>query len=269
MPLPPPVTMLASRPVALTVDTSPTGRLGRTPGVGGRRGTVVGVDVWVAPLDVGSERLRPLVASLSPAERARAGRYRFPGDARRFSAARGWLRHVLGAELGVDPAAVPLSEGPGKPRLAGGEGLRFNVSHARDLALIAVAACEVGVDVEHARDGPPGLDAVRLCCTPAEADAIERMPPGERADAFLRRWTAKEAYLKARGLGLAVPPDRVEIGAARAGGAVPVGVTGEPGPARWKVRELRPAPGYVGAVAAAGSDWDFRLQPVTGTPVEA
>lgn len=231
------------------------------------------MDVWVAPLDLAPGALGPLAASLSPAERARAGRYRFPRHARRFAAARGWLRHVLGAELGIAPAAVLLTEAPGKPRLVDGPGLCFNVAHSSELALIALAAGEVGVDVEHAGTGPPGLETVALACTAAEAFALDRLAPGERADAFLCRWTAKEAYLKARGVGLAVPPDRVAVGPAgadrvavgpaRVGAAAPVRVTGERGPTRWWVRELRPAPGYVGAVAAEGSGWEVRLRPAT------
>ena len=220
------------------------------------------VHVWVAPLDVAPPALGSLVSTLSPAERARAARYRNPADARRFSAARGWLRHVLGAELHVAPGAVRLTPGPGKPRLAGRSRPCFNLSHGGELALVAVAGREVGVDAEPAGAGGSGLEAAGLVCTRSEAAALGRLPPEERADAFLRRWTAKEAYLKARGLGLRVPPHRVEVGGARpgAGAGAPVRVIGDPGHARWWVRELRPAPGYVGAVAAEGPEWQVRLR---------
>ena len=227
------------------------------------------VDVWTAPLDVGPPTLELLVASLSAAERARAARFRFPDDARRFSAARGWLRHVLGAELDTSPARVPLTDGSGKPRLRGRPGPCCNLSHARELALIAVADREVGVDVEHADAGVRALEVATVAFTPTEAAALGRLAPADRADAFLCRWTAKEAYLKARGLGLALPPGLVEVGTAPGGAASPVRVTGAAEPSRWWVRQLRPAPGYVGAVAAEGPGWDVRLRPATEVLLDA
>jgi len=219
------------------------------------------VQVWVAPLFVPASVRGPLIANLSLVERARAERYRRPEDARRYAVARGWLRQVLGAETGHPPAEVPMDDGGGKPRLSAGAGPRFNLSHAGELALVAVAECEVGVDVEHRESGQRALDATALACTPAEVADLDRLAPDERAEAFLRIWTAKEAYLKARGVGLALPPHRVELGeAASVGVPVPVRVTGEPGPTCWWVRELRPLPDYVGAVAAEGPDWTVVLR---------
>ncbi len=217
------------------------------------------VEVWVAPLD-GPPAAN---AGLSPAEWARAKRYRFPDDARRFTAARSWLRRVLGAELGVAPADVAFADGPGKPRLRDEAGVRFNLSYTEDVALIAVADREVGVDVEHLGRGLRILDAASVACTPEEIATLHQLPPDPRAEEFLRLWTAKEAVLKATGQGLTVPPDRVRVGARRAGAATPVVILGDASPPRWWVRELRPAPGYVGAVAAEGGDWDIHLRIVT------
>ncbi len=218
------------------------------------------VRVWVAPLLVPDRDHDSLVDGLSSAEWARARRYRSAADARRFVAARGWLRQVLAADLGCAPAAVPLVDGPGKPFVAGGAGPRFNLSHAGDLVVIAVATREVGVDVEVVADGTASLEAARVACTPPELAALDRLAPGERAEAFLRLWTAKEAYLKGRGVGLAVEPQRVEVGA---GEMAPVRLDGETGAAQWWVRRLAPAPGYVGAVAAQGRDWDVEVRPCT------
>jgi 4'-phosphopantetheinyl transferase len=228
------------------------------------------VEVWVAPLDVPPETLAVLVASLTPAERARAARFRGPDVARRFSAARGWLRLVLGAALTTAPAEVRLSpDGAGKPRVVPTGRLRFNLSHAGDLALIAVAEHEVGVDVEHVDSGPGGLEAVALACSPAEAAALDGLPPPERPGAFLRLWTAKEAYLKATGVGLATSPATFEVGPADPAGASPVVIDGDTGAAHWWVRRLAPVPGYVGAVAAEGRDWVVELRDVGALPLPA
>ena len=218
------------------------------------------VRVWVAPLLVPDLDHASLVDGLSAAEWSRASRYRSAPDARRFCAARGWLRRVLAADLGCTAAAVPLVDGHGKPCLAAGAGPRFNLSHAGDLVVIAVATRDVGVDIEVVAHGTHSLEAARVACTPSEAAALERLEPGERAGAFLRLWTAKEAYLKGRGAGLAVAPDRVEVGVEGADGLAPVRVVGETGGARWWARRLAPAPGYLGAVAAEGRDWDVEVR---------
>jgi 4'-phosphopantetheinyl transferase len=213
------------------------------------------VHVWEAPLRVDRSVHASLVASLSPDERARAGRYRDPDDARRFAVARGWLRHVLSTETGMAPGQVAFAPEPGKPRLATAGGPHFNLSHAEDLAVIAVAPCEVGVDVEYLGRGLRVLDAASVACTAEEVAALKLLAPVPRAQAFLRLWTAKEAYLKATGLGLTVPPDQVEIGVPGPGGVTPVGMKGDAEPPRWWVRELRFASGHVGAVAAEGREW--------------
>lgn len=215
------------------------------------------VDVWVAPLDVAPSVLASLAASLDGHERDRLSRFRSTDDARRFAAAHGWLRRVLAAELGVDPAGVAFTARTGKPRLAGGAGPCFNLSRAGELALVAVAGREVGVDVERRA----ALEVVDLAFTPREAAWVRSLPPGDQPDAFLRLWTAKEAYLKATGSGLSVPPSTVEV-ALPADGAEPVPVAPN-GAGRWWVRHLRPAPRYVAAVAAEGRDWAVQARRAT------
>ena len=222
------------------------------------------VEVWVAPLDAPAAVARRLAATLTPGEQRRAARFRSAADARRFAVARGWLRHVLGDVLGLPPDAVPVTEDPGKPRLLTGGPPHFNVSHAGELALVAVASFEVGVDVEDARSGRRWADVVGVACAPGEAAALRAVADEDRDEAFLAVWTAKEAYLKGTGDGLAVAPDRVLVGRPSPERHTPVLVDGRPTP--WSVRPVRPATGYVGAVAAVGTRWRVRLR--TTSPIE-
>lgn len=110
----------------------------------------------------------------------------------RLPASPGVLRRVLAVYLGREPEQIRLEEGEHeKPRLADPEeGLRFNLSHSGELALVAVSGeLEVGVDVE-------------------------RMRP-KRDEAFYRDWARREAHVKCLGIGLLrarpLPPDPVAI----------------------------------------------------------
>src|SRR6266849_1484908 len=80
---------------------------------------------------------------LSNDERVRASRFRFHTDSDRFIAARSSLRTILARYLWTQPAELDFCLNAfGKPHLAGGQdklGLRFNLSHSHDLALLAVA----------------------------------------------------------------------------------------------------------------------------------
>ena len=150
----------------------------------------------------------PLFGVLSADERAAAARFRHPADALRFAAARAVLRREIGAALEVAPASLGFVRSErGRPALAG-DGpppLDFNLSHSGDHALVAWSAVRrVGVDVEARRPGwdwaalgPAVLGGADAALIAAEADA------DARATLFYDVWVAKEALLKAEGLGIA------------------------------------------------------------------
>ncbi|MDP9106005.1 MAG: 4'-phosphopantetheinyl transferase superfamily protein [Candidatus Eremiobacteraeota bacterium] len=172
---------------------------------------------WADPLISGED----LARHLDDAERERAARFRRPEDRLRYAAAHGLARLVLGADLGEVPRKVRFETecarcgGPhGKPRLLGsGAAVDFSISHSgRRVVVAAARGVRVGVDVEstarrYASDEP----LVRGVLTPAEAEALTRVPESRRAEAFFRYWTRKEAVLKATGDGLTVPPASVEV----------------------------------------------------------
>ena len=161
------------------------------------------------------ERLGRLRDSLSRDERARAERFVFEVHRRRFTAARGLLREVLGRELRIEPPAVRFDYGPrGKPALARDleSGLRFNVSHAQERALLAVArGLELGVDIEAVREGIDHTAIAKRFFSRVECDALLALTEPARADAFFTIWTRKEAYVKLLGGGLLIPLDGFDV----------------------------------------------------------
>ena len=163
-----------------------------------------GVWLWYAILDASPERLAGLYDRLDAGERARAERYRMPITRRRFVAARGILRELLGAHPGIPPAQVRFVHNAwGKPEMAGGP--HFNLAHSGDLALYAIAEREVGIDVERIRPLENLEGLAKRFFSPAESEALQRLPPTLRLKAFLTTWVRKEAYVKARGEGLHHP----------------------------------------------------------------
>lgn len=160
--------------------------------------------VWYADLKADAGRL-PL-ESLSVEERDRAGKYRFDEDRRHFIMARCFLRSVLSCYLGHEPRDIAFEAGPaGKPGLKSEPpaGLRFNMSHSGEIAVVAIACGqEVGVDVELICDPVPELGAIRSYCSRRELAEIDVLAGPDQAAMFYRIWTRKEALLKATGEGL-------------------------------------------------------------------
>src|SRR5262249_13222897 len=84
--------------------------------------------------------------------------------------------------------------------------LTFNVSHSHELALIAVARISnLGIDIERLREPEHCIDLARRYFAPSEYSVIEKATERDRADLFVRAWTAKEAVIKSLGLGLSMP----------------------------------------------------------------
>ena len=218
------------------------------------------VHVWCAALGRPPEEIAELVALLSADERARAARYRAPRAREEFQASRALLRVLLGRYLGRDPSRLEFRQGPqGKPALAGGARLSFNVSHSFGAALFAISAGgEVGVDLEQVRpfENDLGL-AERFFCA-GEWEALRALGEGRR-EAFFHVWTRKEAYLKAGGLGLSGGLERVEVSVPPDDPPRVLRIDGAEAPAqRWSLRALLPLPGYVGALALEGHNYRLR-----------
>jgi 4'-phosphopantetheinyl transferase len=212
------------------------------------------VHVWSVDLDGVAEA--EVASSLSADERERAGRFRFERDRRRFVVARGLLRRLVGRYLDREPASVRFGYGPrGKPSVAAGDGIRFNLSHSAGLALLAFAwRREVGVDVERLRPVPEAEDIARRYFSPWEESELRRLPGGEREAAFFRCWTRKEAFVKATGDGLSRPLDAFDVTLAPGEPARLVRVAGEAEAARrfW-IEDVSPRRGFAAALAVEGS----------------
>ncbi len=215
------------------------------------------IHVWCAELDAAGE-VAALAACLSEEERARARGLLAGAHQRRFVVARGMLRQLLGRYLDQDPGAVTFLRGAhGKPFLQKG-GLHFNVSHTRELALYAIAQSrEVGVDVEWMRPQVAHEQIAARFFSLEEQEALAQVPDAERRTAFYNIWTRKEAYVKARGDGIAAGLGTFAVSPGTAA-ALLRSDQGRDEVERWKLMALEPATGYAAALCGAGVDWRLR-----------
>jgi 4'-phosphopantetheinyl transferase len=160
------------------------------------------------PVFAGAARQRAL-SVLSPDDSARYARYLVPGAAQTFLASRLLVQSVLSAYASVVPSAWRFETNRwGRPYIANPEaprGLLFNLSH-KPGAITCLVGCDrdLGVDVEHCAARPYLLDIASRFFSPAEAAALMALPEEDRVRRFFELWTLKEAYIKARGVGLSL-----------------------------------------------------------------
>lgn len=222
------------------------------------------VHLWVAPLDVTPEKSAHFRSLLSCDEQERAGRFHKTKDARRYEAARGSLRSLLGAYLANEPDRLRFAyDAFGKPHLAGElplTSVNFSISHSNDWGLFGfVRGHKIGVDLERISTDIDIESLARRYFSPAECQKLWSLPADQRRRAFYCGWTRKEAYLKGRGEGLSYELNQVEVSLAADEPAVVLGATDDPNVSRkWTVQHLSPAPGYVGAAAVEVGNIAFR-----------
>ena len=225
------------------------------------------VHLWLRRLALDAEPSASERASLGADERARAGHFLRDVDRRRFIRRHFHLREVLARYLHVAPAAVPLQATLHRPpRLLGvheADDLRFSLSSSGDRSAVAVACRRpVGVDVERIDPDAANNMVARTVFSLCEREALAAAPDGEWQTLFFRIWARKEAFVKAKGTGLArdlmsfdvVQPDR------RRGGNSQALVTdrqAEAGEPPWLVRDVVGPPDFALACCAKGDDWSI------------
>ncbi|WP_244283341.1 4'-phosphopantetheinyl transferase family protein [Streptomyces flavidovirens] len=194
----------------------------------------------------GDVAARLAVGVLDDGEKERAAAFVREADRRCYVTAHVALRSMLGACLGIEPAAVRIHREPcascggphGRPATADGP-VHFSLSHSGSVALIACAAVPVGVDVE-AVPRPGVVREVAGELHPRETAELLALPETGRAAAFARVWARKEAYLKGLGIGLARGLSLDYLGTGPAAAKHPAG---------WTVSDVVAPDGFAAAVA--------------------
>jgi len=149
-------------------------------------------------------------ALLNAEEQTRYERLNFPKHQRQFLVSRALLRTVLGKYLQRPPESLVFARNAyGKPRIASFEKplpISFNLSHTNGLSVLAVTpGDDLGVDVEYLTRKVDILKLAQRFFSKQEYDKLAALHVKDFDERFFRLWTLKEAYIKACGMGLAIP----------------------------------------------------------------
>jgi len=234
------------------------------------------VHVWtVSPDSIDDPGLLEAYRELmSPDETLKCRRLHFARHRHICLVTRALVRTVLSKYADVDPGAWTFEHNEhGKPEIAAGRcdlPLRFNLSHTRGLVACAVALRrEVGVDVEWLGRTARTIEVADRYFSPTEVRDLHAAPAGEQRDRFFRYWTLKESYIKARGVGLALPLGQFSFHI----DSDPIRISFDPDPEddpkSWRFELFRPSSEHLMAAAVRredGSDPFFRVRETTPNP---
>lgn len=216
------------------------------------------IHVWRATLDPPITRVQALEQTLDAGEQSRAQKFHFQKDRTHFIVARGLLRAILGRYLSREPHTLQFSYNKyGKPALTwepAGEALSFNMSHSHGMALYAVARIHnIGVDIEHINQSIECEKIAGRFFSPYEVNMLRAVPKQMQQEAFFNCWTRKEAYIKARGMGLSLDLNLFDVSLAPEAPAAILNIREEnQDVSRWSLYDLSPGPGFKAALAVEG-----------------
>jgi len=213
---------------------------------------------------------------LSEEERARLKAFKFDRLRREYLATRALVRTALAHTHPIAPEAWRFSSNAyGKPAVEPACGLQFNLSNSRELVvgLIATGA-EVGVDVEPFTRASEIAEVAPRVFSKLELAQLDGLPDSERLNRGLSLWTLKEAYIKARGMGLSLTLEKISF---VFGGAEEIRLELDPSlndePSRWRFCLLDHAGHRIALMVEQAADaeleiWEARplLAPPTRLP---
>jgi 4'-phosphopantetheinyl transferase len=192
---------------------------------------------------------------LSPAELRRRSQFRFPGLQQTFLVSRALVRSALSCFAAVRPEDWTFGANAyGKPHvLCAGQvpPFHFSLSHTEGLVALLVAREPLlGVDVECLDRRLSDVEQLGAWFSAAERADLMASPPAARPERFLVYWTLKEAYIKARGMGLSLPLDRFSFQLKPDGPArISFDPSSEDRPEEWQFLQLRPTDRHLLAIA--------------------
>lgn len=161
------------------------------------------MEVW--SIDLRNYRQDELImlSFLDENEKKKAQQFKFEHLKTNHILSHGILRWLLSRYLQISPSDISFSYGPfGKPYLLNKD-IHFNMSHSLDRSLYAFSfEKELGVDIEYIKPNLSIKDLPLSVLSVKEQENIKTLSLHEQKAAFYKKWTQKEAYLKAIGTGL-------------------------------------------------------------------
>ncbi|WP_331742323.1 4'-phosphopantetheinyl transferase superfamily protein (plasmid) [Streptomyces sp. NBC_00876] len=238
------------------------------------------VTLWLCSNDGLDPETARLLADhwLDAQEQKTAGKFLFERDRLQYLIAHTLVRRALSLEAGRAEAELVIWRSargrpflrPATDRLSQDSGvLDFNLSHAGGYNLLGIVRqARIGVDVERVEDRDQQAVATILnAIAPRERDWAQQPGPGrERDRRALRLWTLKEAYSKARGLGLGIPFDSFEFTLDDERGVRTFTPPADDEARPWRFVELEPVPGVLVAVAVPAAEGDADIHLNLGFP---
>lgn len=109
---------------------------------------------------------------------------------------------LLNRYMGISQDDEIIREGDGKPHLSSKAVCRyphFNLSHSKNMCVLAMGECDVGIDVEKIL--PFHYAAAKKVFGQKKADSLYLLEEEKRNKEYTRLWTVCEAVLKLTGKG--------------------------------------------------------------------
>ena len=211
-------------------------------------------DVHVWRVNLAGRLTDQMVDTLSGKEQEKLYGFKRDDFRQRYGLARVALRHVLAQYLQAEAKDLIFRTlDQGKPYIDGST-LSFNISHAGDRALIAIAGSElshVGVDVEMKDRRIDSLALAKRFFAKEESDCIARVSREYQAEVFIRFWVLKEAFVKALGVGLSGGLDTFCVQLVSGNDSL-LSCDAKWGcVSRWQLTSLSVESGYYGALAVS------------------
>ena len=179
-------------------------------------------------------------ALLTDEERARHRAYVFEKNRREYLATRGLERAALATVTGRPARSLRFHRTElGRPVLDDAVDVCFSLTNTVAFVGCATSRCEVGLDAEAFERGPEIFRLASAVFTPVERETLAGLVDvAERERRALELWTAKEAYMKARGLGLTLPPEDIEFDVHRQPANLRIAPHHDTRPERWTLATL-------------------------------
>jgi 4'-phosphopantetheinyl transferase len=217
------------------------------------------IDLWCTFFgELGDEQLlRRYRALLNDHERHRETRFHFARDRRCYLVTRALVRTVLSRYADIAPEDWVFSTSKyGRPEIAnahsGARGISFNITHTNSFIMVGITREHaIGVDAENLSTSRISMDVAERFFSREESATLRGLCADRQPQRFLEYWTLKESYIKAKGIGLAIPLDQFSFRFPRED-RIEISMAPEQSdtPAQWRFWQFRLRSEYLAAICA-------------------